>query len=171
MVFYSHHRRSQLGQQVPETARNRVGQACVQLCMTPHLPRARSGARHLLIAAICAGAAAACGTAAAPASSPAPAKVSLDIKVTGGSGGAHSWTLRCDPTGGSHPNAAAACAVLLKAKDPFAPVPRGVMCPMILASTPVAKVTGIYFGQHIDATFTQGGCDGARWTEIGQIFH
>ena len=139
--------------------------------MTPHLPRARSGARYLLIVAVCAAAATACGTAAAPASSPAPAKVSLDIKVTGGSGGAHTWTLRCDPTGGSHPDAAAACAVLLKAKDPFAPVPRGLMCPMILASTPVAKVTGTYFGQHIDATFTQGGCDGARWTKIGQIFH
>lgn len=139
--------------------------------MMPHVLRARPRARYLLIAAICAAAATACGTAAAPASSPASAKVSLDIKVTGGSGGAHHWTLRCDPTGGSHPHAAAACAVLLRAKDPFAPVPRRIMCPMIPADTPVAKVTGIYFGQHIDTTFTEGGCSGARWTKIGQIFH
>ena len=137
--------------------------------MTLHLPRARSGARYLLIAAVCAAAATACGTAA-PASSPAPAKVSLDIKVTGGSGSAEHWTLRCDPVGGSHPHAAAACAVLLKARDPFAPGPRGAMCPMILGSTPVARVTGIYFGKHVDTTFTQGGCSGARWTEIGQVF-
>jgi hypothetical protein len=140
--------------------------------MTPHVLRARPRARYLLIAAICAAAATACGSTAAPASSSASsAKVSLDIKVTGGSGGAHHWTLQCEPTGGSHPNAAAACAVLLKAKDPFAPVPRGIMCPMILADTPVAKVTGIYFGQHIDTTFSQGGCQQARWTKIGQIFH
>jgi hypothetical protein len=153
-------------------ARNRVGQACVQLGMMPHVPRARSRARYLLIAVICAAAATACGSTAAPASSSASsAKVSLNIKVTGGSGGIHSWTLRCDPVGGSHPHAAAACAVLLKARDPFAAVPRGVMCPMILASTPVAKVTGVYFGKHVDTTFTQGGCDLARWTKIGQIFH
>lgn len=138
----------------------------------PHVLRARPRARYLLIAAISAAAATACGSTAAPASSSASsAKVSLDIKVTGGSGGAHHWTLRCDPTGGSHPRAAAACAVLLKAKDPFAPVPRGIGCPMILADTPVVKVTGIYFGHHINTTFTRGGCGEARWTKIGQIFH
>jgi Subtilisin inhibitor-like len=139
--------------------------------MMPHLPRARSGARYLLIAAVCAAAATACGTAAAPAGSPAPAKVSLDIKVSGGSGGAHNWTLLCDPAGGTHPNPAAACTVLLKAKDPFAPAPRGLMCPMIAASARVATVTGIYFGQHINTTITEGGCDGARWTRIGQLFY
>jgi Subtilisin inhibitor-like len=139
--------------------------------MTPHVPRARVRARYLLTAAICAAAATACGTAAAPASSPGPAKVSLDIKVTGGSGGTHHWTLQCDPAGGTHPNPAAACSVLLKAKDPFAPLPRGIMCPMILADAPVAKVTGTYFGQHINTTFSQGGCQEARWTKIGQIFN
>jgi Subtilisin inhibitor-like len=138
--------------------------------MMPNVLRARPRARYLLIAAICA-AATACGAAAAPASSPAPAKVSLDIKVTGGSGGAHHWTLRCDPPGGSHPNPAAVCNALLRAKDPFARLPRGKMCPMILAGTPVAKVTGTYFGQHISTTFARSGCGDARWTKIGQIFY
>lgn len=137
----------------------------------PHLPRARSGARYLLIAAVCAAAATACGTAAAPAGSPAPAKVSLDIKVTGGSGGAHHWTLQCDPVGGSHPNAAAACAILLKAKDPFVALQKGIMCPNIPVNAPMAEVSGIYFGQHVHTTITQGGCDGARWAKIGQIFY
>ncbi len=134
--------------------------------MTPHVLRARPRARYLLIAAVCAAVATACGAAPAPASSPAapaaPAKVSLDIRVTGGSGGAANWTLRCDPTGGSHPSPAAACKVLLRANDPFAPVPRGMMCPMIVAGTREAKVTGIYFGRHIDTTFSQGGCQEAR---------
>ena len=143
--------------------------------MTPHVLRARPRARYLLIAAVCAAVATACGAAPAPASSPAapaaPAKVSLDIRVTGGSGGAANWTLRCDPTGGSHPSPAAACKVLLRANDPFAPVPRGMMCPMIVAGTREAKVTGIYFGRHIDTTFSQGGCQEARWTKISQIFY
>jgi hypothetical protein len=140
--------------------------------MTPHVLRARPRSRYLLIAAVCAAAATACGSTPAPASSPtASAKVSLDIRVTGGSGGAANWTLRCDPAGGSHPSPAAACKVLLRAKDPFAPVPRGIMCPMILAGTREAKVTGTYFGQHINTTFSQGGCQEARWTKIGQIFY
>jgi hypothetical protein len=121
---------------------------------------------------MCAAAATACGSKAASAISPAPPpKVSLDIKITGGTGGAEHWTLRCEPTGGSHPNAAAACRVLLGAKDPFAPVPRGLMCPMMLAGTRVARVTGTYFGQKIDTTFAHGGCQQIRWAKIGQIFN
>ncbi len=140
--------------------------------MTPHLLRARPRARYLLIAAMCAAAATACGSTAAPGGSSAPSpKVSLDIKVTGGSGGTEHWTLRCDPAGGTHPNPAAACQVLVKAKNPFAPVPRGVMCPMIIAGTRVAKVTGTYFGQHVDTTFTEVACQEARWAKIGQIFN
>jgi hypothetical protein len=139
--------------------------------MRPHLLRARSGARYLLIAAVCAAAATACGSTPAPASAPAsPPKVSLDIKVTGGSGGPHNWTLTCDPAGGTHPDPVAACRVLLKAGNPFAPVPKGIMCPMIIAGTRVAKVTGTYLGRHVDTTFTDGSCDLPRWAKIGQIF-
>ena len=131
-------------------------------------------ARYLLVAVMCAAAATACGSKAASATSPsAPPKVSLDIKITGGSGRAEHWTLRCDPPGGTHPDPAAACRVLLRAKDPFAPVhvPKGLMCPMMLASTRVARVSGTYFGQQINTTFTQGGCQTARWAKIGQIFY
>ena len=139
--------------------------------------RARTGARYLLIAAICAAAATACGSttasagAAAPAS-PAPPKVSLDITVSGGPGKpTEHWTLQCDPAGGTHPDPAQACATLLKAKAPFALLPKGVACPMILASAKTAKVTGTYFGRHVDTTFVQGGCDLARWASIGKIFN
>jgi hypothetical protein len=136
--------------------------------MTRRLPHAR----YFLIAVMCAAATTACGSTAAPAASPAaPPKVSLDIKITGGTAKAEHWTLRCEPTGGSHPDAAAACRVLLGAKDPFAPVSRGLMCPMILASTRVARVTGTYFGQQINTTFVRSGCDPVRWARIGQIFN
>ncbi len=140
--------------------------------MKPDLLRVRSGARYLLIAAICAAAATACGTKPAPSAAPPPPKVSLDITVSTTPGApAKHWTLKCDPAGGTHPNPAAACAVLLKAKDPFAPLPKGIMCPMIRVGTKTAIVKGTYFGKQVDTTFTPGGCDLAHWEQIGQIFN
>jgi Subtilisin inhibitor-like len=148
--------------------------------MKPDMFRVRTGARYLLtplIAAACAAAVTACGStpaasgAAAPGSA-AAAKVSLDITVstTPGAPSKH-WTLRCDPAGGSHPNPAAACAVLLKAKAPFAPPPKDVMCPMIRVGTKTAIVKGTYFGRHVDTTFMPGGCGLAQWEQIGTIFN
>jgi hypothetical protein len=138
----------------------------------------RNGARYLLIAAICAAAATACGTTPAPvgggaASAPAAApKVSLDITVstTPGAPTKH-WTLQCEPAGGTHPDPAGACAVLLKAKNPFAPLPKGIMCPMIRVGTKTAIVKGTYFGKHIDTKLSPGGCQLAQWEKIGQIFN
>jgi hypothetical protein len=46
-----------------------------------------------------------------------------------------------------------------------------MMCPAMLASTRQAHVTGVYFGQHINTTFAQGGCQEIRWAKIGQIFY
>jgi hypothetical protein len=143
-------------------------------------------ARYVLIGAVCVAAVAACGTvsstspsgasspAAAPApsaaSSPAAPKVSLDITVLGTPGTtARHWTLTCEPTGGTHPDAAAACIALLQAKSPFAPVPRGIECPMILASSGEATIQGTYFGQPVNTTIRDGGCTLSRWAELGQL--
>jgi Subtilisin inhibitor-like len=144
--------------------------------MKRDLLRVRIGARYLVIAAICAAAATACGSKPAPAgvgSAPAPApKVSLDITVTTTPNApSKHWTLQCEPAGGTHPNPAAACAVLLKAKNPFAPLPKGIMCPMIRVGTKTAIVKGTYFGKHIDTTLSPGGCKLAQWEKIGQIFN
>ena len=150
--------------------------------MKPEMLRMRTGARYLLIpliAVACAGAVDACGSTPAPSGAAAPgstatatAKVSLDITVstTPGAPSKH-WTLRCDPAGGTHPDPAAACAVLLKAKAPFAPVPKGVMCPMIRVGTKTAIVKGTYFGRRVDTTFMPGGCGLAQWEQIGPIFN
>jgi len=143
--------------------------------MKRDLLRVRNGARYLLIAAVCAAAATACGSKPEPssgaASAPAP-KVSLDITVsTTPSAPTKHWTLKCDPAGGTHPDPAAACAVLLKAKDPFAAPPKGMMCPMIRVGTKTAIVKGTYFGKYVDVRFTPGGCDLAKWNEVGQIFN
>ena len=145
--------------------------------MKRDLLRVRNGARYLLIAAICAATATACGSKPEPSagagSAPAPApKVSLDITVsTTPNAPSKHWTRQCEPAGGTHPNPAAACAVLLKAKNPFAPLPKGIMCPMIRVGTKTAIVKGTYFGKHIDTKLSPGGCQLAQWEKIGQIFN
>jgi hypothetical protein len=143
------------------------------------IPRARTGARYFLIAAMCAVTATACGSVAAGSSSAggsgasaSPPKVSLDITVTGQPGAKPKhWTLQCDPPGGTHPDPAAACRVLLAAKAPFAPVSKHLVCPMILVGTKTATVKGTFMGKKVDSVLVDGGCTLARWTEIGQIFN
>ena len=43
--------------------------------------------------------------------------------------------------------------------------------PGSMLGSKTAVVTGTYFGQHVDTTFVQGGCQLARWAKIGQIFN
>jgi Subtilisin inhibitor-like len=137
------------------------------------------------LAAGCAVLAAACGSTAAPtagqaSSSPASsstgsttaaAKVSLEVSFSGSAGVAPShYTLRCEPTSGTMPDAAAACAKLLKITDLFSPPAAHVMCPMIMASAGRATVTGTYFGKQVHETILDGGCDLARWAKLKQVF-
>jgi Subtilisin inhibitor-like len=118
-----------------------------------------------------AGSMAGSGSAGGTATASAP-KVSLDITVTGKPGAKPKhWTLRCDPAGGTHPDPAAACRVLLAAKSPFAPVARHVMCPMIMVGTKTATVKGTWFGTKVDSVLVDGGCTLGRWAKIGQIFN
>jgi hypothetical protein len=152
------------------------------------LRRARSCAPYVLPAALCAIALAACGSVASTANSggsagatatasagasAAAAKVSVTIEVTPRPGArAEHWTLQCEPTGGTHPDAAAACHQLLSVKQPFAPVRHGMMCPMIVTGEETATIRGTWFGTPVDATFSQlSGCAAVRWQELGQVFN
>jgi len=138
--------------------------------------------RCCLAAAACAAVVTACGSASSgpsagtssPSGSPAGAapKVSLSITVSSAPGSpAKHWTLTCDPVGGTHPDPAAACASLLRIRGPFVPQsqPKGLECPMILASSKVARIQGTYFGQPVNTTLRDGGCQLSRWAEFGQI--
>lgn len=118
---------------------------------------------------------------AGPAStgSPAPSataaggpRTSLAIEVRASAGMPwRRWTLSCDPAGGSLPGAAAACAVLARVRDPFAPVRRGVMCPMIYGGPQQATVEGTYRGKPVHATFSRvDGCQITRWDRIAPVF-
>jgi hypothetical protein len=133
---------------------------------------ARSGAGYLLAAILCVVTAAACGSVTSTSSAPKPAaKVSLTVVVTPTPGTTPKrWTLRCDPAGGTHPDAKAACRALLAAKNPFAPIPRGIMCPMIVAGPQKATITGTFFGQRVTSNFSRAGCEATRWAKLGVVF-
>jgi hypothetical protein len=139
---------------------------------------ARSGAGYLLAVIFCVVTAAACGSATSTGSAAKPvkpakpaAKVSLTVVVTPSPGASpERWTLRCDPAGGTEPDAKAACRALLAAKNPFAPIPRGIMCPMIVAGPQKATISGTFFGQHVASNFSKTGCEAARWAKLGVVF-
>jgi hypothetical protein len=181
---------SEIADPVAHTAgsRNRMRRPRVQPVMTHTTDRqqavTRSRAatprrRALTGAAVAAtGLVAACGSVAAPGSGAAPSssapaapKGSLNVTVYNGpSQPVSHWTLRCDPPGGTHPNAASACGALLNMKDPFAPVTKaGTACPMILASSRRVTFTGTWFGQRVNLTIVDGECSLARWSQLGQV--
>jgi hypothetical protein len=137
--------------------------------------------RGVLIAA-CGVLAAACGSTVAPTGSAktsntstgttSAAKVSLDVVLQNGNGSPVShWTLRCEPAGGTYPDAASACGKLLSEKNIFVPQPAHVMCPMIMADARSYLVYGTYLGKTVHETVVDGGCSLARWAELNQIFY
>ena len=82
---------------------------------------------------------------------------------------ARVMTLECDPVGGDHPNAEAACRVLADASpDVFEPVPEDQPCTMIYGGPQEATITGTLDGVEVDARFIrQNGCEIARWDALG----
>jgi hypothetical protein len=147
-------------------------------------------ARGAAVAA-CALLAAACGSTAAPGSSGAgsasagsasagtasagtasAARVSLEVTFAAAANSpATHYTLRCGPAGGTTPDPAAACARLLTGASLFGPLPRHVMCPMIMESAGRATVSGTYLGHRVHESIVAGGCDLSRWAKLRAVFH
>jgi hypothetical protein len=159
------------------------------MAMTPQLRPAQPQFRKVLACGLlsaCGVLAAACGSAAAPGSAQAPsgthstgthstgttaaAKASLTI-VTTAPGSVHHWTLRCDPPGGTKPDAAAACSQLIAHKTIFQPSEVKVFCPMIMANAASYIIYGTWFGRPVHESIVDGGCDLARWSQLHQIFN
>lgn len=81
-----------------------------------------------------------------------------------------SWTLTCDPAGGTHPDPTSACTALAASDDPFKPVPKDVACTQIYGGPQTATVTGTYKGQPVNATFNRtNGCEIARWDRLVSV--
>ena len=100
----------------------------------------------------------------------------LSITVTGSSIAEHNRTyeLTCHPVGGSHPEAAAACARLdelfATEDDPFAPVPPNSMCTKIYGGPAKAEITGTWRGERVRASFSRtDGCEIARWNKFAPV--
>lgn len=134
-------------------------------------PRIRAIAASSLIAVTGSVAIAACGTTPAPGTgAAAKPKVSLHVTEMSTSHKATKhWTLTCDPTGGTHPNADAACKALQGIKNPFAKPAAGTNCPMILANQPSFIISGTWHGQHVSKTILDGGCSMATWNAINKV--
>ena len=84
---------------------------------------------------------------------------------------ARSWTLRCNPPGGSLPRARAACRALHRLPDPFKRVPWGAICTAIYGGPEEGLVRGVYRGRRVYARFRmQNGCEIARFRRVAFLF-
>lgn len=95
----------------------------------------------------------------------------LTVNVNPGPGKPRdTWTLTCDPAGGDHPDAAAACDLLAEMERPFVPVPDAVACTEIYGGPQTARVTGTLRGEPVDARFERSnGCEIDRWDQHAAV--
>jgi hypothetical protein len=85
---------------------------------------------------------------------PVPQSSRLVLRTSAGNGPEHTVTLQCDPTGGTHPKAAEACADVAKAGGQLAQMPAGAnprACFMIYAPVTVTA-RGEWQGQAVRFT-------------------
>ncbi|MFK4069567.1 SSI family serine proteinase inhibitor [Streptomyces sp. NPDC029674] len=96
-------------------------------------------------------------------------RLTVTVKGSGSSDG--TYRLNCHPTGGTHPDAAAACdrldEVTVYGTNPFAPVPKDSMCTMQYGGPATAHITGTWQGRPVDATYDRSnGCEIGRWNAL-----
>ncbi|GAB6900121.1 SSI family serine proteinase inhibitor [Kineosporia succinea] len=103
-----------------------------------------------------------------PQDAPSP---STDLTVTVVDGEKTTWTLTCDPVGGTHPDAAAACAALEKnGEQSLPPVAADQMCTQIFGGEQTATITGTWKGEKVDASFSRtDGCQISRWEALAPL--
>ena len=80
-----------------------------------------------------------------------------------------TWTLTCDPLGGTHPDPAGACAALAAVDDPFKPLDKSMACTQIYGGPQTATVTGTYKGTPVNASFARtNGCEISQWDTLAK---
>lgn len=116
------------------------------------------------------------GDPTTPAADEPLAAVTADLTITvdaTGEGATQTFTLTCEPVGGDHPDAAAACAALAAAggADAFAPTPRDVACTEQWGGPQTATVEGTVAGERVSGTFDRtNGCEISRWDRLEALF-
>lgn len=98
--------------------------------------------------------------------------LTLTLWPNGLNGDSISWRLECEPTGGDHPDAAAACTALTAVDDPFGDVPPPDRCDEIPGGSPeVAVLEGDFRGRKVKSTFERSSpCVAGRWDRIAPVF-
>lgn len=87
--------------------------------------------------------------------------------VDDGAGATTTWTLTCEPVGGSHPDAAGACAALAANGSALQPVDKDKMCAQVYSGPERATVTGTWGDQQVRATLSRvNTCETARWDAL-----
>lgn len=102
------------------------------------------------------------------------AKIDLTLTLwpSGLNGDSIIWRLQCEPTGGDHPDPAAACAALTSVPDPFGPVQPPPRCAEIPESGPeVAVLEGAFREREVRSRFERSSaCVTPRWDRIAPVF-
>jgi Subtilisin inhibitor-like len=96
------------------------------------------------------------------ASGPANLRIVLDD----GTGIRSTWTLRCDPAGGNHPDPSRACGVLgANGAKALPATPADQVCTQIYGGPQKALLEGTWRGKPVKSQFTlENGCETSRWT-------
>lgn len=114
------------------------------------------------------------GATPAPTPSEGPRALAAELTVTldeTGEGETRTWSLTCEPTGGDHPDADAACEALARGGvAAFEPTPRDVACTEQWGGPQRATVVGTVDGTRVDAEFSRiNGCEISRWETLAPL--
>jgi hypothetical protein len=96
-----------------------------------------------------------------------------DLVITvwprGDGGPSRTWSLTCDPVGGSLPRARNACGRLNR--NALQPLPRDSICTQIYGGPQKAEVAGRFDGRSVKARFSRtNGCEIHRWDGVRYLF-
>jgi hypothetical protein len=98
-------------------------------------------------------------------SSSAATQLTIAVQPNGSSGPTRTWTLRCDPPGGTLPRARTACTRL--SPDALRPLPPDTICTQIYGGPQTARVHGRFGGRPVDVRFSRtNGCEIHRWDGV-----
>jgi len=92
----------------------------------------------------------------------------LTILLDNGFGVRTTWTLTCDPAGGTHPDSAVACGVLGANGTMALPEPRAdLACTEQYGGPQKAKITGRWRGRVVNSQLSlENGCQVSRWEAL-----
>ena len=106
----------------------------------------------------------------APPSSTSPSSAAgsqLTIVVDDGTGATTTWTLTCDPVGGTHPDPEAACSALAEHRSALRPVPKNKMCAQVYGGPERATISGTWGDEQVLASLSRvNSCETARWDAL-----